>query len=377
MKLSTSLRRDGGMTRRRPELDQVEQRVAVARQPEEVVLLFHHVGPGQVLGTQALGRKLGGRVELLAADAVQAAIRLAVDIVVRRAGLPQLLRPSGVARVGARADELVVRQVQQRLQALEHRRVPLDKFPRGDAFGLGGLHVLQGILVAARQEVDVLAALPMIPREGVGLDDLQREADVRARVDVRDRRRHVVDARRQRLRPPGPLGAWSWGYPPRWQQNTAPSSARDEDAARGTTLIRPGPCGRGPLRPADAGCRPRPANGGHPARPTGAQDARWAGGSEVISPGSLRRRVSAGAALCRPPDPGYLSSSLPLAMRVPARPGAVPAIIPARCFRANPRRAEPGSVVRRRAGARAPASAEPGAFAAYDPLHFSPLLTIA
>src|SRR5690349_12950527 len=100
-----------------------------------------------MLWTQALRRQFVGRVELLAAHTVEATIGLLVDVSVGRAGFPELLRAFRMARVGAGADELVERQIEQRAQALESRGVAVHQFARADALGLGGLHVFQTVLI--------------------------------------------------------------------------------------------------------------------------------------------------------------------------------------------------------------------------------------
>jgi hypothetical protein len=55
--------------------------------------------------------------------------------------------------------------------------------------GLGGEHVLQRVVVGAGLEPDGVPAPAMVAGQHVGLHELERVPDVRARVHVGDRRR--------------------------------------------------------------------------------------------------------------------------------------------------------------------------------------------
>jgi hypothetical protein len=65
--------------------------------------------------------------------------------------------------------------------------VAIHQLPSGDAFGLGGEHVLERVVVGAALEPDLVANAAMMPREHVGLDELESVPDVGARVHVRNR----------------------------------------------------------------------------------------------------------------------------------------------------------------------------------------------
>jgi hypothetical protein len=135
--------------------------------------------------------ELGRGVELLAADAVQAFVPLAVQVTGRGRRAPEPLHAGAVARVAAGADEVVEAERERAAQGGERGGVAVDEPLDLDAGGLGGLEVFQRVVVGAGEEPDRLAQLAPVPCEHVGLHDLQREPQVRAGVDVRDRGRDV------------------------------------------------------------------------------------------------------------------------------------------------------------------------------------------
>lgn len=159
----------------------------MARQAEEVVLLLDLVGHGAVDRAEA-AVELALGVELLAADAVQAAVGALVDVAGAVARSPEAPDAGTVAFFGAGADEVVERQVQRRAQAEEQPGVARHEVGRRHAFALGGLDVLEAVLVGAGQEPDIVAPQPPVARERVGDDVLERMADMRLGVDVRDGR---------------------------------------------------------------------------------------------------------------------------------------------------------------------------------------------
>src|SRR5438552_6532507 len=88
--------------------------------------------------------------------------------------------------LGGGADEVVKRKVQLLAQPPKHLRVLVHQLARANARGLRRLHVLQGVLVRARQEAHVHAHTALIARKGVRLHKLKREPDVRSGVHIRD-----------------------------------------------------------------------------------------------------------------------------------------------------------------------------------------------
>ena len=72
-------------------------------------------------------------------------------------------------------------------ELLEADRVAVAQLARRDAELLGRLGDRLAVLVGAREEEDVLAALAHVPREHVGGDRRVRVAEMRLAVDVVDR----------------------------------------------------------------------------------------------------------------------------------------------------------------------------------------------
>src|SRR5258708_21416642 len=102
-----------------------------------------------MLRTQAIPQ-LGGLVELLAADAVQALVVLQVQITARRAGLPEPLHPGQVARIAAGADEVVERQRERLAQRGERRGVAVDALAGADPLRPRAEHARQPAVRRAR-----------------------------------------------------------------------------------------------------------------------------------------------------------------------------------------------------------------------------------
>src|SRR5258708_26045002 len=109
-----------------------------------------------MLRTQAIPQ-LGGLVELLAADAVQALVVLQVQITARRAGLPEPLHPGQVARIAAGADEVVERQRERLAQRGERGGVAVDELPRAAPPHPPGPPLPPQVLLRARLEPKLLA----------------------------------------------------------------------------------------------------------------------------------------------------------------------------------------------------------------------------
>src|SRR6266508_4331770 len=117
-KPSASLRRAAGSMRSFAAADQLVQPLLVAGEPEEPVLLGDQLRLDVVVWAAAAA-KLHLGVELLAADAVQPLVVLAVEVAGGGARPPQPLDPGAVARVAAGADEVVERQRQRPAQRPE------------------------------------------------------------------------------------------------------------------------------------------------------------------------------------------------------------------------------------------------------------------
>jgi hypothetical protein len=111
------------------------------------------------------------------------------------------------------ADEEVVGRVERPRQVTEALRVLVGELARLDAEPLGRLGDRLAVLVGAREEEDVFAALAHVPREHVARDRGVGVAEVRLRVDVVDRRGDVV-------------GHGAEGYPRDPARSRAPKAVR-------------------------------------------------------------------------------------------------------------------------------------------------------
>src|SRR5262249_34050479 len=74
-------------------------------------------------------------------------------------------------------------------QLLEVGHVAVDQIRGGQTLLLGRQHVFQAVLVGAAEKVHVVAGHGEVPRDGVGLDVLERVPQVRAGIHVRNRGR--------------------------------------------------------------------------------------------------------------------------------------------------------------------------------------------
>jgi len=168
--------------------DRLPQRRGVAGQPEEPVLLADLLRFRPVFGAAAVAQ-LGRTVELLTAGAVQAGVLLPVQV--RRAGPPERLDAGPVPGVAAGADEVVHAQRQRTAERTERLGVAVDELPHPQSGGASREHVLQRVVVGPRLEPDRVAAPAVVAGQHVGLDELERVPDVRARVHVGDGRGDV------------------------------------------------------------------------------------------------------------------------------------------------------------------------------------------
>jgi hypothetical protein len=92
-----------------------------------------------------------------------------------------------MARIAARADEVVEGDVERSAQRFERPRVAVDEFLRRDTGGLRAEHVLQRVVVGPAEESDLVTVRAEVTREDVGLHEFERVPDVRARVHVGNR----------------------------------------------------------------------------------------------------------------------------------------------------------------------------------------------
>src|SRR6185503_10413410 len=135
----------------------------VAREPKEPVSFLDELRRRGVLRTQARDELLV-RVKLLAADAVQAAVRLFVDVAGRGAASPELLDGDRMSRIAPRLDEAVELDAELRCERAEAGGVVADELRRRAALLRGRAHIFQRIVVAAAHELDAPPARTMKAR---------------------------------------------------------------------------------------------------------------------------------------------------------------------------------------------------------------------
>ena len=211
--------------------DRLSQRFGVPGQAEEPVLLGDLLRRGLVLGAAPV-EQFGGRVELLAAGAVQALVPLPAQV--RRTGPPEPFHAGPVPGVATGADNVVDAQRQRVAQRHERLGVAVDELPHLGPGRLRGQHVLQRVVVGSGLEPDGLPAAAAVTGQHVGLHELEREPDVRARVHVRNRGGDIGMRRAHR--------SLLWGAPSACKHIEAPSqglgnelSGRVSGPARGAS----------------------------------------------------------------------------------------------------------------------------------------------
>ena len=180
----------------RPLVVEGEEPVLIGRQTEEVVLLLDVLGPSAVIGAEAVDQ-VGLVLELLAADAVKAAVDVLVDVAVVVDPLEELLDEALMTLV-RRADEEVVLDVDLLRQLtpvlLDH--VVDERLGLAARF-LGHAVDPRRIFVCSGQEKRLVAALAVMPDDDVRGNGRVRIADARRRVHVVDRRGQVEAHRGQ------------------------------------------------------------------------------------------------------------------------------------------------------------------------------------
>ena len=181
-------------------LDQLDQLILIAAEPEEVVGFRHPLRRSQVFRADAVG-ELRRRIELFAANAIQSLIPRRVDVARVGARMPQLVDRWQMARIRTRADEIVVRYRKLRGERLDPICVVTDQRLGRDAARFGCQRILQAVVVGARQQPDLETALPRVTCEHVGDHQFQRKPDVRWRVHVRNGRRDESVVRHEVLLP--------------------------------------------------------------------------------------------------------------------------------------------------------------------------------
>ncbi|MNX83213.1 hypothetical protein D3C86_1149710 [compost metagenome] len=165
--------------------------VAVVRELEDVVLLAGPLDGLLVLGADLVLGQVALVLELFAALAVPAFVLGLEDIALVQQALEDALDRRAVGGI-AGTDEPVVANVEGFPDLLGLHGDVVHEGLGGDTRGVSGLLDLVAVLVETGQEEDLLAAQPVVAREGIGGDLLVGMPDVRRRVAVVDRRGDVV-----------------------------------------------------------------------------------------------------------------------------------------------------------------------------------------
>ena len=170
--------------------EQVEQRLLVFRQPEEVILLTDPFRLERRMQRALAVDEIFFLLELLAADAVPTLIHAVVDVT-RVVDAPGELGHTGLVPRFGRADEIVERDVEALPGPAELLLHPVA-VREWIQTQVGGLlvHVLR-VLVVPHQETRVESAEPLVARDDVGADLLVRRSEMRAAV-------HVIDGGREK-----------------------------------------------------------------------------------------------------------------------------------------------------------------------------------
>ena len=140
--------------------------------------------------------QLGLGLERLAPDAVPTRVHVLVHVARVVQALQEVL-DEGLVSLVACSDEEVIGRVQPLRERAPRADDPICVLLRLEALLLRDARNLRCVLVDAREEEDVVPALAMVPRQDVGSDRRVRVPDMRRRVDVVDRCRHVVAHRSQ------------------------------------------------------------------------------------------------------------------------------------------------------------------------------------
>lgn len=162
---------------------EVSQLVCVARQAKEPVLLADLL-QGLAVHAAAAADGVGFLQERLAAGAVASRILARVQIAVRGAAPPQLPHRGRVTRVARGVQVVVQRDVQRVAQPPERCAVLAHQLQGRDTARLRRARVLQAVIVGAAGEAHGPASLPVVPRQRVADQELERVSYVGGGVHV-------------------------------------------------------------------------------------------------------------------------------------------------------------------------------------------------
>ena len=166
-------------------LVELEKRLLVLGQREEVVLLFEHLDGDPVDGAVAVDQLLL-LLEVLAGHAVRPAVGAEVDLAPVVEALDEGLDPVRMPLL-RRADEVVVRDLEPAPDLGPFRDHLIDPLLGAHVSFRGRPGHVDAVLVGPGQEPHVVAAEAAVPGHEVAGDDLVRRPDMWFGVDVRDR----------------------------------------------------------------------------------------------------------------------------------------------------------------------------------------------
>jgi hypothetical protein len=175
----------GGNDPKPPGLDELTQPVAVSRETEEPVLLTDGL-KGNAVFRAAPVIEFRRLVELLATDAIEALIGLAIEVAIFSACPPQGVDAGNMPRIARRADEFLVGYIEQAAKALEPVGVGIDEVPHLQSRGFRRPDILQAVIVGSALEAHVMAEKPEMAGIGIGLDELESEAHMRRGIHIGD-----------------------------------------------------------------------------------------------------------------------------------------------------------------------------------------------
>ncbi len=159
----------------------------VGAEPKEVIPLGHLDERRAVLRASAVDG-VAFEVEVLATGTIPAAI-FSGENVVRSQASQECVDGAAMRRIRGTL-EVIDGNVERLGQPQKAGRVLVDELLHGDPACVRREDVLERVLVGAGLEPNVAPDEPIVSGDDVSLDQLEREADVRRRVDVRNRGRH-------------------------------------------------------------------------------------------------------------------------------------------------------------------------------------------
>ena len=182
-------------------LDMGQEPVGVVRELEEIRLLRDLFHGAVAIGAAAVLVELELRPVALAGRAVKPRVFPLIDVALGHGATEEFLHHAVMACL-AGAQEIVMRDMEPLPERLKARDDLIDISDGRHALLLGGPLDLLPVLVAPRQEEDVIAREALEPRHGIGDRRAIGVPDMQLRARIVDRRRYVKRlARHERFLP--------------------------------------------------------------------------------------------------------------------------------------------------------------------------------